>query len=428
MTALAAIGVATLDYEGLPAGFADRRRAEFATRVSAVRSVTGLEVDDLGIVGSEEEAAQANRILAEGPPAAVIVNPLIAARASLVETLMSGVDAPMLIWAPADHASYPHDLTAQEAVLGSAPVGGFALANPLVRRGLPLMATEAPDLGAREITWLRAAVFARRFPTLRFALIGGEFPGMTDCHLDRARLASDLGPSFDAIDLPTTTTTDPAHASEALAQAIASVGADYDGVSIQCWSDEVRGEGGFGVTACLGVSQLLERGTPASCMGDTPTLVAMAIAEALTGGAHYTEVDAVDRHRGGILLSNGGEIDPRLADGQPSRCENQFFSGALGRGVAFDARLRPGPASLIGFTPLEGGWRVITTDGRILDDHLDGFPVPHGFFATGADPRRTWAGLVEAGLPHHAALGAKPVAEAVGLFAAMTGIEHVAID
>jgi L-arabinose isomerase len=427
VTTLAAIGLATLDYDGIPEGFADRRQREYAARIEALRRSFD-DVLDLGIVGDHDAARRAAEQLAGSSPAALVVNPLIAARAGLIRPVLDATDVPVLVWGPPDHRSYPDDLAARDAMLGSAPVGAFAVGNLLARSGRPSRATSSEELGDREVVWLRAAVHARRFATMRFGMVGGWFQDMDDCHLDADRLRSELGPEIVDVSLdPSGRPDEPFAAAARLADALVAAAEGLDGMAVQCIADEVRGSRGFGVTACEGVSRLLSAGVPAACMGDLPTLIALSVAEGLTGTCHYTEVDGVDAARGAILLSNGGELDLRLAAEGATTCAQQFFPGALGRGTAWRAALRPGPASLIAFTPTHRGWRLVTMDGRITDDRLHGFPVPHGFFAGSSEPEALWDAFVEAGAPHHAAVAGRHVGDGAALWCRMTGVEHVRV-
>jgi hypothetical protein len=58
--------------------------------------------------------------------------------------------------------------------------------------------------------------------------------------------------------------------------------------------------------------------------------VALVVARRLSGAAHYTEVDAYDGARDAVLLTNGGELDPALANaGSVRPCPNRFFAGAV---------------------------------------------------------------------------------------------------
>ncbi len=74
------------------------------------------------------------------------------------------------------------------------------------------------------------------------------------------------------------------------------------------------------------------------------------------------------------------------------------------------------------------GWRLVSWQGELTADALDGFGVPHGFFRGRPGGHDGWAALVEAGIPHHAALAAGHVAHGCRLLAAHAALEHVAID
>src|SRR6185295_19042607 len=147
--------------------------------------------------------------------------------------------------------------------------------------------------------------------------------------------------------------------SRRLTGALLAAAQGVDGLAVRCHSPEVGFRDAFGVTACHATRTLAERGVPVACMADLPTLVALVVARRLSGAAHYTEVDAYDEARDAVLLTNGGELDPALArEGSIRPCPNRFFAGSAGRGLAWEATLRPGPATLLGFTPVPAGWRL----------------------------------------------------------------------
>ena len=59
---------------------------------------------------------------------------------------------------------------------------------------------------------------------------------------------------------------------------------------------------------CEGVSELLSIGKAAAYMGDVPTMLALNLSNSLTGSGHYKEIDAVDRIRDAILLSEAATL------------------------------------------------------------------------------------------------------------------------
>jgi L-arabinose isomerase len=446
---IAYIGVMSLAYEGLPAGLLEQRTAESAAGAALIGRATGRVVSDLGVVsdgaGTQAVADAAARIEAL-QPCAVVVRSQGAVRADLVPALGIGRGAPVLVWAPGDHATFPATHSPVDAVAGAGPVGAFALANELLRLGATWRVDADPRLSPDTLAWLRATGLAADLRAARFGTVAGPWPGMLDVALDAARFSADLGGTWEALELPQPESVTPAalgslgppdglssavvERSCRLAAALVSAveSASLDAVAVRCHSDAAASHPGFGVMACLGVSLLSSRGIPATCTGDMVTAVAMFLATRLGGAAQYFEVDGPDADRNALLLSNGGEIDLRWARAESvGLVEQQFFSGVAGRGIAYRGVVEPGPATLIAFTPEPDGWRLITLEGDVLEEHLPDFPVPHAFLRSAGPATAAFGALGGAGTPHHVALTRGHVADVIAALCTLAPIRHVAL-
>jgi L-arabinose isomerase len=88
----------------------------------------------------------------------------------------------------------------------------------------------------------------------------------------------------------------------------------------------------------------------------------------------------------------------------PLACGNRLFSGLAGRGAAVDFVLRPGPVTLIGFTPIGDRFRLIAAHAEVLANAPPQLGVPRGYirFTNGARDGFDW--WCEAGANHHLAL------------------------
>ena len=151
---------------------------------------------------------------------------------------------------------------------------------------------------------------------------------------------------------------------------------------------------------------------------------------AAAGAAHYTEVDAHDEARDAVLLTNGGELTPRWrCEGTIRPCPNRFFAGSPGAGLAWDATPAGRPRHAARLHARAGRLAA-----RVVAGRADGGRAGRLRRAARLLPRAArrattgWAALVEAGIPHHAALAAGHVAHGCRLLAAHAALEHVAID
>jgi L-fucose isomerase-like protein len=274
-----------------------------------------------------------------------------------------------------------------------------------------------------------------------FAHLGGEiWPGMLDVTLDRDRFTAvfgariaDLVPDWTAppADLPGAgvESLEPQIAARSAAAAGAIVAAcrraGAVAGAIHCHGAVFAQDPAVGVVCCAASTLLASEGMPLACTGDDCTAVALFLAAQLGGAAQYLELDAPRRCLDACLVTSGGEGDLRLAasDAPPRACENRFFSGIAGRGAAVEFVLRPGPVTLLAFTPIGAGFRVIAAHGEVLAAAPPPLGVPRGYvrFPGGAVQGFDW--WCEAGANHHLALTPGHHCDTVRAFAELHAIE-----
>jgi L-fucose isomerase-like protein len=117
-----------------------------------------------------------------------------------------------------------------------------------------------------------------------------------------------------------------------------------------------------GLTACWALSQLSDRGIPAGCEGDLPALLALMIAQALTGGPGFLANPAeIEMKREKLLLAH---CTVPLSLVESYRLSPHFESGM---GLAVEGVLKPGPYTLVRF----GGQaleRAYVVEGAVLPE------------------------------------------------------------
>ncbi|QAA77359.1 MAG: hypothetical protein BIP78_1595 [Candidatus Bipolaricaulis sibiricus] len=118
------------------------------------------------------------------------------------------------------------------------------------------------------------------------------------------------------------------------------------------------------MTACWALSCLSDAGIPGGCEGDIPALLALMVAQELTGGPGFLANPAdLDLKRGRLVLAH---CTVPLAIVASYRLRTHFESGI---GLAVAGRVRPGPYTLVRFggKGLEGGFFA---EGSVLPEHL----------------------------------------------------------
>jgi L-arabinose isomerase len=426
-------------YENMPADLVQRKLAEAERAAEILRRATGDDVVLLDLVGSLEQGVQAGRRLSEEDPYAVVIVPTIATMAAFPWAAVESLDVPVVVWTQADED--PDPLDAGGMVFESGPVGATAIGNVLARHGRVFRSTIGPDIGARALALLRAARTSRSMRGAVFAHLGGAiWPGMLDVALDRARFSAVFGARIADLEPDWTAPSAelPGRGAEALepqaaARSAAAAGAIVEACrragavagAIHCHGAAFAQNPAVGVVCCAASTLLASAGVPMACTGDDCTAVALFLAAQLGGAAQYLELDAPRRSLDACLVTSGGEGDLRLAasDVPPRACENRFFSGLAGRGAAVEFVLRPGPVTLIGFTPIGVGFRVIAAQGEVLAAAPPPLGVPRGYvrFSGGAVQGFDW--WCEAGANHHLALTPGHHGDVVRAFAELHAIE-----
>ncbi len=134
---------------------------------------------------------------------------------------------------------------------------------------------------------------------------------------------------------------------------------DLSGVTVACFGMIERG-----LTACWALAQLADGGIPAGCEGDVPALLALLLAQELTGGPGFLANPAdVDLEGERIVLAH---CTVPLTLTQSYTLRTHFESGI---GLAVAGELNPGPYTLVRF----GGERLqhgFFVEGTVLPERL----------------------------------------------------------
>ncbi len=426
-------------YESMPEDLVAQKTIEAEAAARLLERECGDEVVAVGPIGTAAEGTEAGQRLLDAGVYAVVVVPTIATMAATPWAALEQLDVPVVIWAQVEDDPSPSDVPS--LVFGSGPVGATAIGNVLARHGREFRSTIGSQPSRRALAFLQAARASHRLRGAVFAHFGGDvWPGMLDVSLDRERFAevfgarfADLEPEWSAAPavLPGdgTDQLDPDIAARSALAAGAIIAAcrraDVVAGALHCHGSTFAHNPAVGVVCCAASTLLAGDGVPMACTGDDCTAMALFLAQQFGGAAQYLELDAPKGSLGACLLTSGGEGDLRLAagDSRPRACQNRFFSGLAGRGAAVEFVLRPGPVTLIAFTPIGAGFRVIAAHAEVLAEAPPELGIPRGYvsFPGGAEAGFDW--WCEAGANHHLALTPGHHGEVVRAFASLHAIE-----
>jgi L-fucose isomerase-like protein len=202
-----------------------------------------------------------------------------------------------------------------------------------------------------------------------------------------------------------------------------------DAVTINCHTSYFRHNEQVAIIACFAASRLTTAGVPVACTGDILTTVAMLIGKVLGAPVLYCECDLIDYDRGVMVMANTGEADFGLCE-RGSRImmvrNTHFGPGKQCGGGCHFLRIKPGPATLLGFSPnalTRGGWNLIAATGRILGTIHDKLMAGNCEFEFDRKPVKDAFNLwVRAGATHHGALCAGDWRREICSAAEMLGI------
>jgi L-arabinose isomerase len=450
------LGIMQSLYDQMLPGISERQGAYAREVAGALAGVADVEV--AAPVRDRAEAERAVRDLEDRGVEGVLVLMLTYGPAMRVARALTGTRLPLCVAntqpVPAVTAAWDMgDLTYNQGIHGAQDT-----ANALVRGGRPFSvvtgdwheAAFADAVGA----WARAAAAVSRWRTLKVAVFGYAMNEMGDIRVDEHSLLRTLGPQIDAL------------APGALHRAAAAVGDDalralladedarfeidprlsavereeharmqlgieqmlvdggYDAYSTHFAA--ISDDGRFARLPLAAASSLMARGYGYGAEGDALTAALMCAARTLLGETQFTEMYAMDFPRDAILMSHMGEGNWALAreDERVRLIKRPLGIGGLADPPTVLFRYRPGPATLATLVALGERFRLVVSEGEVLDTELlPELEMPYGFFRPDAGVRTAIDAWLRLGGPHHQVLNPGRHAGAWATFAEQAGVE-----
>lgn len=449
--------------EIMPPGYREDRDAygrAVADKAAAVGRTTYL-----GLMRDEASGREAGRALAALDADALLLAPTMATPATYLWSVAEPhPDLPVVIFAAHETGEIGPGYDMVELCRHSQNVGALMVGNMLARAGRPFVVVagerDDPATLAELRDALAAAALAGRLRRARIGRLGRPLDGYANVDVDPSALREATGVEVVEIGLEewnaTLASVDEADArrvidATARRAAIDARGRPRELVAAARMASALEKtarahgliagamncRGDFGVSSavcpslgCLAVTHAASVGAPFACTGDLITAVAMAIGRTLGGAALYCELDAIDVGRDAFLCANTGEGDFGWSGEDAADCA-VFVSGAdSGRrapGCSVRQRLRPGPATMIGFTPragAKGGFALIAMEGEVAEPPKVALSVSSAWFRADRRPmRRAFARWAEAGATHHGSLSPGRLADRIALVARFLRID-----
>ena len=203
-----------------------------------------------------------------------------------------------------------------------------------------------------------------------------------------------------------------------------------DALTLRCWNEM---ETILRVCPCVLLSELNDRGIPASCEIDLCSALcmrAMALAsEAPTAVLDWNNNYGEDENK--VILFHCGPVAQSLMTGKGTVTEHKMFAkGDPGSGWgSIEGRIRPFPATLCNCQTKDGKLLIYASEARFTDD-----PIEEGYFGCGGvcqvpDLQNKLIRLARGGFKHHTVVGVGHMKEILKeAFTTYLGYEWIDID
>ncbi|MDF1523463.1 MAG: hypothetical protein P1P87_11720 [Trueperaceae bacterium] len=464
MTTLLRIGFVAVvrpAFKGDGAAVAHRSRDALAALVPTLAADL---VADEGPVHDAVEAAATARRLADADLDLLVVQHATFATGDLLAPLLASAPR-VVVWAVPE-------------VAGARPGGPDGVRGPLPLNSLcglnmTLSFAEGPLGGARgpvawcygapdDASWrsrLAALVAAERgvraLATTRVLAIGGTAPGFYGLDLPPlphgattiARPLADLFARVEAVaeseavahavawraEEPLEAPWDHLVRAARIDLALAAMAREVDAnaLAVRCWPELPDACGSM---ACAAMGRSADRLVPAACEGDVWGAASMRVLQAVADApAALLDLSDLDVERDALLLWHCGNAPRALAAAPGTRLTTHFNRDGLG--VVRDQTLAPGPATAFRLLPAEPAQGrplgAVAIGGRVLAAEGPSFDGVHGWWGEltwAREPmsaQRAVASILDHRLPHHLALAAGDVREALLELAERTGARAV---
>jgi L-arabinose isomerase len=450
------LGIMQELYDDMVPGITDRQgayAAEVAARLAGIADVQFIRAAR----NREDIEAVTRELLARGVDGIAIV---MLTYGPAMRTVRALLDArvPLLLANIQPQRTITADWTMDDLTYNQGIHGAQDQANTLVRARIPFSVLtgdwRSEAFAARFGDWARAAQAVSALRDTRVALLGNPMNGMGDILPDLNALlrrigvtivAEDLGGLIeridavgdDAVESQVAIDHDRFEVAPGLARERHSYAArielairallqegGYAGFTFHF--DSLGGDGRFRQLPLLGASNLMADGYGFAAEGDVNTASLMCAAQTMSdhgaGGAHFSELYAMDWELDSVLVSHMGEGNWRIArrDRPVRLIDRPLGIGRLENPPTLVFAAEPGPATTAALVQLDGErMRLVVGHGTVLDtpalpkvemhhfhfrpdDGLESFMdrwlalgAPHHFVTTLGDHRARWRAFAQ---------------------------------
>jgi len=412
-----------------------------AERVAERMRALGADVVDVGFISDAQEGAAAAEKLREAGCDLIVGFLTTYMTATMLVPIAQRSGAPVLLinlqpTESMDHATF--DTGAWLAYCGACPLP--EMANAFQRCGIPFRSVSGHLEDERAWTkisrWVHAAGVRAALRRGRHGLMGHLYPGMLDVATDLTLVSANLGGHVEVLEFDdlrvrveqvtgkqveekknqareTFEFADSVNEDDFAWAAKVAAGLDtlVDDFELDSLAYYHRGLDGeiherLGAGMILGASLLTARGIPAAGEYELRTSLAMLIMDRLGAGGSFTELQALDFHRGHVEMGHDGPAHLAISDSRPLLRGLGVYHGKRGYGVSVEFDVKHGPVTAFGIVQRrDGRFAFVASEGEVVDGpHLRiGNTTSRVDF--GCDPGEWTDAWSSTGISHHWALG-----------------------
>lgn len=336
--------------------------------------------------------------------------------------------------------------------------GAQDTANALVHLNVPFdVVTDdwhSEEFKQSVIDFAHAARAAKNLSSTRIAAFG-QMPGMGDILFDPQNFMKQIGPQIDHcnigiiykllekvtdaeaaeviaeneanFDIDPKLTKD-AHLWAAKLQVAVQKFLDYNGY--KAWNmyfDQIGLDGRFKQIHMMAASNLMAKGYGYGAEGDSLSTTLMCAGFDIGDNPHFTEMYAMDFKQNSILQSHMGEGNWKVArkDKKPRLIDRPLGIGGLDNPPTVLFQIEPGEATLASFVSTGQGYRLVVSQGEILDtEELPKLEMPYGHFRPHNGIKNCMNGWLKNGGTHHQVMHLGDMRKRWKKFCALLNIEY----